>query len=108
MTVAKRVAAEVGCELGHVVGYSVRFDDRTSKRYAKPGLVLLVSSRLVLSCLVPIERETKQRGVSVVRWKGGFHFDRPGGVELLFFFSSLVAQKGRFSWPGPAARAFFC
>lgn len=33
VTVAKRVAAEVGCELGHVVGYTVRFDDRTSKRW---------------------------------------------------------------------------
>ncbi|GAB1315803.1 DEAH-box ATP-dependent RNA helicase prp22 [Madurella fahalii] len=30
MSVAKRVAGEVGCPLGHEVGYSIRFDDCTS------------------------------------------------------------------------------
>ena len=30
MSVAKRVAEEVGCTLGHEVGYTIRFEDRTS------------------------------------------------------------------------------
>ena len=29
VTVAKRVAEEVGCQLGEDVGYSIRFEDRT-------------------------------------------------------------------------------
>ncbi|CAM9793382.1 unnamed protein product [Ectocarpus sp. 13 AM-2016] len=37
VTVAKRVAAEVGCDLGNTVGYTVRFDDRTSKRWVLIG-----------------------------------------------------------------------
>ncbi|CAN0159342.1 unnamed protein product [Pylaiella littoralis] len=44
VTVAKRVASEVGCELGNVVGYSVRFDDTTSKstqiKYMTDGVLL--------------------------------------------------------------------
>ena len=30
MSVAKRVAEEVGCRLGQEVGYTIRFEDRTS------------------------------------------------------------------------------
>jgi ATP-dependent RNA helicase DHX8/PRP22 len=30
MSVAKRVAEEVGCQLGHEVGYTIRFEDNTS------------------------------------------------------------------------------
>ncbi|CAM9321613.1 unnamed protein product, partial [Ectocarpus sp. 12 AP-2014] len=44
VTVAKRVAAEVGCDLGNTVGYTVRFDDRTSKstriKYMTDGVLL--------------------------------------------------------------------
>lgn len=44
MTIATRVAQEVGTELGQVVGYSVRFDDTTSAKtkikYATDGMVL--------------------------------------------------------------------
>lgn len=31
MSVAKRVAEEVGCKLGEKVGYAIRFEDCTSK-----------------------------------------------------------------------------
>ncbi|CAM9241012.1 unnamed protein product [Ectocarpus sp. 4 AP-2014] len=44
VTVAKRVAAEVGCDLGNTVGYTVRFDDRSSKstriKYMTDGVLL--------------------------------------------------------------------
>lgn len=44
ITVAQRVAAEVGCRLGTTVGYSVRFDDCTSPetkiKYLTDGLLL--------------------------------------------------------------------
>ena len=32
MSVAKRVAEEVGCTLGDEVGYAIRFEDCTSKK----------------------------------------------------------------------------
>lgn len=35
MSVAKRVAEEVGCKLGEEVGYSIRFEDKTSARKTK-------------------------------------------------------------------------
>lgn len=35
MSVAKRVAEEVGCKLGEEVGYSIRFEDRTSTKKTK-------------------------------------------------------------------------
>jgi pre-mRNA-splicing factor ATP-dependent RNA helicase DHX16 len=44
MSVAKRVADELGCKLGHEVGYSIRFEDCTSERtvlkYMTDGMLL--------------------------------------------------------------------
>jgi len=44
VTVAHRVAQEVGCELGSRVGYTVRFDDCSSEetelRYMTDGMLL--------------------------------------------------------------------
>ncbi|KAG5190042.1 P-loop containing nucleoside triphosphate hydrolase protein [Tribonema minus] len=44
ITVAKRVAEEMGSELGHTCGYSVRFDDQTSPstrvKYVTDGVLL--------------------------------------------------------------------
>ena len=44
MSVAARVAQEVGCKLGHQVGYSIRFEDCTSDRtvlkYMTDGMLL--------------------------------------------------------------------
>ncbi|KAI0221378.1 Salivary acidic proline-rich phosphoprotein 1/2, partial [Massospora cicadina] len=44
LSLAERVAAEVGCKVGGRVGYSVRFDDRSSSstiiKYATDGMVL--------------------------------------------------------------------
>lgn len=45
MSVAKRVAEEVGCKLGEDVGYSIRFEDKTSKtktriKYLTEGILL--------------------------------------------------------------------
>jgi pre-mRNA-splicing factor ATP-dependent RNA helicase DHX16 len=44
MSVAKRVADEVGCKLGNEVGYSIRFEDctteRTSLKYMTDGMLL--------------------------------------------------------------------
>ncbi|KAK2080151.1 hypothetical protein QBZ16_000004 [Prototheca wickerhamii] len=44
MSVAKRVAEEVGCRLGEEVGYSIRFEDCTSKdtviKYMTDGMLL--------------------------------------------------------------------
>lgn len=44
MSVAKRVADEMGCELGTQVGYSIRFEDVTSKetiiKYMTDGVLL--------------------------------------------------------------------
>lgn len=58
VTVAKRVASEAGSELGHVVGYSVRFDDRTSKRWV-PFFVAMAD---VASGEPDVEREAITRG----------------------------------------------
>ena len=44
MSVAARVAQEIGCKLGHEVGYSIRFEDCTSDRtvlkYMTDGMLL--------------------------------------------------------------------
>eukprot|EP00965_Chrysotila_dentata_P097984 3239816-Pleurochrysis_carterae.AAC.1 len=44
MSVAKRVADEVGCKLGNEVGYAIRFEDCTSERtvlkYMTDGMLL--------------------------------------------------------------------
>ncbi len=44
VSVAKRVADEVGTELGHTVGYSIRFEDCTSShtviKYMTDGVLL--------------------------------------------------------------------
>eukprot|EP01130_Rhizamoeba_saxonica_P002533 TRINITY_DN1231_c0_g1_i1.p1 TRINITY_DN1231_c0_g1~~TRINITY_DN1231_c0_g1_i1.p1 ORF type:complete len:1213 (+),score=370.17 TRINITY_DN1231_c0_g1_i1:438-4076(+) len=44
MSVAKRVAEEVGCRVGQEVGYSIRFEDRTSRdtkiKYMTDGMLL--------------------------------------------------------------------
>jgi pre-mRNA-splicing factor ATP-dependent RNA helicase DHX38/PRP16 len=44
MSVAKRVAEEMGCELGDTVGYTIRFEDQTSEktliRYMTDGILL--------------------------------------------------------------------
>lgn len=44
MSVAKRVADEVGCELGTTVGYAIRFEDCTSHdtviKYMTDGILL--------------------------------------------------------------------
>lgn len=44
MSVAKRVADEVGCELGTTVGYAIRFEDCTSNqtviKYMTDGILL--------------------------------------------------------------------
>jgi len=44
MTVARRVAAEVGCEIGDKVGYTIRFEDHTSPatqiKYMTDGILL--------------------------------------------------------------------
>jgi len=44
MSVAARVADEVGCKLGHEVGYSIRFEDCTSDKtlikYMTDGMLL--------------------------------------------------------------------
>ena len=44
VSVAKRVADEVGCELGTIVGYSIRFEDQTSShtviKYMTDGVLL--------------------------------------------------------------------
>ncbi|KAI8602961.1 hypothetical protein EDD21DRAFT_55430 [Dissophora ornata] len=49
MSVARRVAEEVGCELGTTVGYAIRFEDVTSKdtviKYMTDGVLLRESIR---------------------------------------------------------------
>lgn len=49
MSVAKRVAEEIGCELGEEVGYAIRFEDLTSKstviKYMTDGVLLRESLR---------------------------------------------------------------
>jgi pre-mRNA-splicing factor ATP-dependent RNA helicase DHX38/PRP16 len=49
MSVAKRVAEEVGCELGEEVGYAIRFEDVTSEKtvikYMTDGVLLRESLR---------------------------------------------------------------
>ena len=44
ISVAKRVAEEVGCRLGDTVGYTIRFDDTTTRKtrikYATDGMLL--------------------------------------------------------------------
>ena len=44
MSVAKRVADEVGCKLGNEVGYAIRFEDCTTERtvlkYMTDGMLL--------------------------------------------------------------------
>lgn len=44
MSVAKRVAEEVGCRLGHEVGYTIRFEDCTGPdtkiKYMTDGMLL--------------------------------------------------------------------
>jgi len=44
MSVAARVAQEVGCKLGNDVGYSIRFEDCTTERtllkYMTDGMLL--------------------------------------------------------------------
>eukprot|EP01059_Diplonema_ambulator_P033190 TRINITY_DN681_c1_g1_i2.p1 TRINITY_DN681_c1_g1~~TRINITY_DN681_c1_g1_i2.p1 ORF type:complete len:667 (+),score=249.44 TRINITY_DN681_c1_g1_i2:124-2124(+) len=49
MSVAKRVAEEVGCELGDKVGYSIRFEDCTSEgtlvKYMTDGVLLRETMR---------------------------------------------------------------
>ena len=44
MSVAKRVAEEVGCQLGNEVGYTIRFEDCTSDKtvlkYMTDGMLL--------------------------------------------------------------------
>lgn len=49
MSVAKRVAEEMGCELGQEVGYAIRFEDLTSKstviKYMTDGVLLRESLR---------------------------------------------------------------
>ena len=44
MSVAARVAEEVGCKLGHDVGYSIRFEDcssdKTVMKYMTDGMLL--------------------------------------------------------------------
>ena len=44
MSVAARVAQEVGCKLGHEVGYSIRFEDcssdKTIIKYMTDGMLL--------------------------------------------------------------------
>jgi len=49
MSVAKRVAEEVGCTLGDRVGYTIRFEDRTTDRtqikYMTDGILMRESLR---------------------------------------------------------------
>ena len=56
MSVAARVAQEVGCKLGHEVGYSIRFEDctsdRTVLRYMTDGMLLREAMNDPLSSVI--------------------------------------------------------
>lgn len=63
ISVAERVAQEMGCRLGDTVGYQIRFDDRTSNRtrlkFATDGMLLRESLRYtmlsaVIACSVSL------------------------------------------------------
>ena len=48
MSVAKRVADEMGCKLGDEVGYSIRFEDCTSDVSACSSLFFKFKAALIL------------------------------------------------------------
>ena len=60
MSVAARIASEMGCKLGHQVGYSIRFENCTNKdtviQYMTVGMLprefLAVPDLKIYSCLV--------------------------------------------------------
>jgi len=69
VSLARRVAEEVGCELGAAVGYSVRFDDasgpETRIRYVTDGLLLreALSDPLLSRYAVVVVDEAHERSV---------------------------------------------
>ena len=50
MSVAARVAQEVGCKLGNEVGYSIRFEDCTSDKTVLKSAPFLPSPLEMESC----------------------------------------------------------
>ncbi|KAG0230314.1 DEAH-box ATP-dependent RNA helicase prp22 [Actinomortierella wolfii] len=84
MSVAKRVAEEVGCRLGQEVGYTIRFEDCTSP---ETQIKYMTDGMLMRECLV----DSEMRGYSVIILDEAH--ERTVSTDVLFGLLKQAARK---------------
>jgi len=101
MSVAARVAQEVGCSLGAEVGYSIRFEDVTSERteikYMTDGVLLRESLRDkdldVYSCIVMDEAHERSLNTDVLFGVMREVLRRRSDLRLIVTSATLDSKK---------------
>lgn len=98
MSVAKRVAEEVGCRLGQEVGYTIRFEDCTSP---DTKIKYMTDGMLQRECLV--DPDMSQYSVLMLDEA----HERTIATDVLFgllksgSFSPNCVERARFAWKEP-------
>ncbi|CAI9101236.1 OLC1v1038510C2 [Oldenlandia corymbosa var. corymbosa] len=103
MSIAARVARQMGVKLGHEVGYSIRFEDRTSDRtvlkYMTDGMLLreLQSEPDLASYSVVMVDEAHERSVSTDILFGLVKDIAMARPDLKLLISSATSDTEKFS-----------
>lgn len=98
MSVAQRVAKEVGCQLGHEVGYSVRFDqqhsDRTMVKFMTDGMLIneILGDPLLERCSVVMVDDIHERTLNTDIILGLLKKIRRKRKDLKIVISSATLQ----------------
>jgi len=107
ITLADRVALEMGTSLGGKVGYSIRFDDRTSRstliKYLTDGMLLreLLNDRLLEKYSVVITDEAHERTVRTDILMGYLKLlqakRKEAGIPLKLVVMSATLEQAKFA-----------